>query len=338
MNEQEQAKSELIKSIDSFFGFKVKDSVVLLFVDEEFSTNHHIRLDNDPETLEAITGIVQRVPLKAQVRGVICISVSDDMATAQHSLLIAMRLVLTAGAIPLDAIASDGTNWESLTGESGIIDDAPSALEYALAAQGIFNFSSREEAMADIHKREPSEGVAQEIQKLLETCPLKRSELASWRKDIIEFCNSYTYRSLSDEDIARLAFASSDIATSHALIYHLAVTEKPSEMMHLWQRVFKRTPDEYRFAVAEILAWAFALEGSRWFIPELVPYCNEASPTFQAMMLALDTNLTPHMMSIAMQKSEVLKSKDKMESMLAPMVTSAVQYLIQNREQELHEE
>jgi hypothetical protein len=338
LNDQEQAKSELIKSVDSFFGFKIKESIVLLFVDEEFTTSHHVRLDNDLETIDSIAGVVQRVPPKAQAQGVICISVSEDMEKAQRILLEAMRIVLLCGSLPLDALATDGQIWESLTGENGIIDDTPSALEYALASRGIFNFGSREEAIADIHKTEPSEGVAKEIEKLLATCPIKHAELALWRKEIIEFCEGYAYAELTDADVAKLAFASADIATSHALIYHLAVTEKPSELMHLWQRVFRRTPDEYRFAVAEILAWSFALEGSRWFIPEIIPYCNEASPTFRAMLMGLDNNISPHMMSLAMQKSAVLNSKDKMESMLAPMVSSAVKYLVENRKDDLNEE
>ena len=335
MNENEQTKSELIKSIDSFFGFKVKESVVLLFVDSDFTTSHHVRLDNDAETLESIAGIIQKVPARAQEKGVICISVSDDMETAQHNLLESMRIILFSGAMPLDALVSNGSMWESLTGESGIIDDKPCALEYTLASRGIFNFPSREEAIADIHKAESSEGVAREIKKLLATCPVKRSELGLWRKEIISFCEEYAYAELSDADIAKLAFAAADIATSHALIYHLAVTEKQSAVMHLWQRVFKRTPDEYRFAVAEILAWAFALEGSRWFIPEIVPYCNDESDTFQAMMFGVNNNLSPHVMSMAMQKSDVFSSEDKMESMLVPMVSSAVKYLVENRKEDL---
>lgn len=337
LEDQEKAKSELIKSVDSFFGFKITESIVLLFVDEEFVTSHHVRLDNDPENLESIIGIAQKVPAYAQAKGVICISISETMEKAQHMLLEAMRQILMAGSVPLDTLASNGTFWESLTGESGILDSSPSELEFALASRGIFNFPSREEAISEIHKTEPSSGVTAEIGKLLQTCPVKRTELAIWRAGIIEFCESYSYQELSDADVAKLAFACADIATSHALIYHLAITEKAVEMMHLWQRVFKRTPDEYRFAVAEILAWAFTLEGSRWFIPEIAPYCNENSATFQAMMMGINTNLTPHMMSIAMQKSAVLNSKDKMESILAPMVSSAVEYLVQNRKDDFNE-
>lgn len=338
MNEQEEAKSDLIKSVDSFFGFKVKESVVLLFIDRNFTTSHHTRLDNDAESLENIIDIVKKVPITAQSVGIICISISDDMIKAQHELITAMRFVLMAGGTPMDALASDGTKWESLTGESGILDDTPSTLEYALAARGVFNFPSREEAIADIHKTEPSEGVANEIQKLLETCPLKSSELAAWRQEVLDFCESYDYRELSDGDVAKLVFASADVSTAHALIHQLAVTEKPSQMLHLWQRIFRRAPEEYRFAAAEILAWACILEGSRWFVPELAPYCHESSPTFRAMMIALNHNLSPHMITLGLQQSNLLSLKDNMEALLAPMVLSAIKYIIENREKELHED
>lgn len=338
LNEQEEAKSDLIKSVDSFFGFKVKESVVLLFIDSNFATNHHTRIDNNDDSLENIIDIVRKVPRDAQSVGIICISISDDMQTAQRELITAMRFILAADGIPLDALASDGKRWESLTGESGILDDTPSTLEYALAARGIFNFPSREDAIADIHHTEPSGAVADEIQKLLQTCPLKSSELAAWRQGIIEFCDAYDYRELSDSDVATLVFASADVSTSHALIHQLAVTEKPSQMLHLWQRVFRRTPEEYRFATAEILAWACLLEGSRWFVPELAPYCNESSPTFRAMMIALNYNLSPHMITMGLQQSNLLSAKDNMEALLAPMVLSAIKYIVENRDKELHEE
>lgn len=338
MNEQEEAKSDLIKSVDSFFGFKVKESVVLLFIDNNFTTSHHTRLDNDMESLEHIPDIVKKVPLTSQSAGIICISVSDDMQTAQHDLITAMRFILMSGGTPLDALASDGSRWESLTGESGILDDTPSTLEYALAARGVFNFPSREEAIADVHNRESSEGVATEIQKILATCPLKSLELATWRQGIIEFCDGYDYRELSDHDVAKLVFACADIATAHALIHQLAVTDKPSQMLNLWQRVFKRTPDEYRFAVAEILAWACILEGSRWFVPELTPYCHESSATFRALMVALNHNLSPHMITLGLQQSNLLSSKENMEALLAPTVLSAIRYIVENRQKELHED
>lgn len=338
MSAQEEAKGELIKSIDSFFGYKVTESIVLLFMDENFTSSHHARMDNDSENLESITEIIAKVPAHKQAKGVICISVSESMETAQHMLLETMRLVLMAGAVPLDALASNGVLWESLTGESGILDESPTELEFLLASRGIFNFPSREEALSDLHKIEPSDGVLIEIGKFLSVCPVRREELSIWRSEIVAFCEAYSYQELSDAEIAQLVFASSDIATSHALIYHLAVTKKSSEMMHLWQRVFKRTPDEYRFAVAEILAWAFTLEGSRWFIPEIAPYCNESSPTFQAMMMGINNNLSPHLMSMAMQKSQVFQSADKMESMLYPMVTSAVKFLVENRKEDFNQE
>lgn len=333
-SEQEHAKSELIKSVHAFFGFKVKESVVLLFVDEDFMASHHLRVDNSEEAMSQIPRLVKSVPPREQSQGIICISLSEDMELAQTSLIEAMRHVLEAEGIPLDAIATNGTFWHSLTGDNGVLDDMPSELEYALAERGIFTYPSREEALDDIHRVEPSEGVLKEITNVLDTCPVKSEELPAWRKSIVEFCENYSHGILTDAEVALLAFACSDRATTGAILRHLSRTEHPQKSLHLWQQVFRRTPEEYRQVVAEVLLWALALEGSRWFIPEVLPYCNEHSATFQALMLALRMNFTPHMLSLAMNRTTMMGTEENMDSMLVPTVSSALVYLVNNRQKD----
>ena len=331
MNEQEQAKAELIKNIDSFFGFKVEESIVLLFVGEDFSVNYHIRVDLTDEGIASVPEILTKVPQKEQDQGVICLVLSENMELAKMALLNTMRLVILTGGKPLDAIVCNGTIWESLTGDEGIIDDMPSELEYRLAERGIFNFPSREEAIAQFHKKEPSEGVMSEINKIMDRHTENRQDISQWRQKVVDFIQAYDRQELTDEQVAFLAFAAGDQITSKILITEVTLSESPEAMLHLWRNVFPRTPEDYRWAVGEILAWALAIEGSRSFISEVIPYCNPYSATFQALMIAMDMNMTPHTMAYAIKQSALVKEAS-LDAMLLPMVSSAVEYMVNKHE------
>lgn len=327
MNEQEKSKTELIKNIDYFFGFKVKESIVLLFIGEDFSVNYHVRVDLSEEGVSSVPEILSKVPQKDQDQGVICLVLSENMELAQAALLDTMRLVIFTGGKPLDAIVSNGTIWESLTGDSGILDGTPSELEYQMAERGIFIFPSREEAIAQFHRVEPSDGVMAEILKIMDQHTENRNHISQWRQKVVDFLRSYDREELTDEQVAFLAFAAADQITSKILITEVTLSETPERMLHLWRNAFQRTPDDYRWSVGEILAWSLAVEGSRSFLPEIIPYCNPHSATFQALMIAMDMNMTAHMMAYAIKKSELVKNAP-FDGMLLPMVSSAVKYMV----------
>jgi hypothetical protein len=331
MNEQEQAKAELIKNIDSFFGFKVEESIVLLFVGEDYSVNYHVRVDLSEEGVASVPEILTKVPQKEQDQGVICLVLSENMELAQAALLNTMRLVILTGGKPLDAIVCNGIIWESLTGDNGIIDGTPSELEYKLAERGIFNFPSRQDAIAQFHKQEPSDGVMDEIRNIMDRHTENRQDISQWRQKVVDFLRSYDREELTDAQVAFLAFAAADQITSKILITEVTLSENPEEMLHLWRNAFPRTPEDYRWAVGEILAWSLAIEGSRSFMSEVIPYCNPYSATFQALMIAMDMNMTAHTMAYAIKKSELVKQAS-LDAMLLPMVSSAVEYMVNKHE------
>lgn len=331
MNEQEHAKTELIKNIHSFFGFKVEESIVLLFVGEDFSVNYNVRVDLNEEGVASVPEILSKVPQKEQDQGVICLVLSENIELAQIALLNTMRLVILTGGKPLDAIVCNGVIWESLTGDNGIIDETPSELEYQLAERGIFNFPSREEAIAQFHKKEPSEGVMSEIHKIMDRHTANIQDVSEWRQKVVGFIHTYDRGELTDEQVAFLAFAAGDQITSKILIKEVTLSETPEAMLHLWRNIFPRTPEDYRWAVGEILAWALAIEGSRSFMSEVIPYCNPHSATFQALMIAMDMNLTPHTMAYAIKQTALVKDAS-LDAMLLPMVSSAVEYMVNKHE------
>lgn len=334
MSDPIQEKTELIKNIDSFFGYKVKESIVLLFVGEDHSINYNIRVDLDDNGLSSIPEILAKVTLKEGDLGVICIVFSEDIELAQNALLQTMRFVLLVGGTPYEAIVCDGTKWESLTGDSGVIDNLPSDLEYWRAEKGIFNYPSREEAIAQFHVKKPSDGVMQEIYNIMDAHTADRKSVSLWRKKVVDFIRSYRHEDITDEQVAFLAFAAADQITSKILIKEVTGTKHPAAVLQLWQDVFQRTPEDYRFAVGEILAWALAIEGSRSFIPEVIPYCNQYSATFQALMIAMDMKMTSHMMAMAIEKKLHI-SDDTYDDILLPMVSSAVKYMVDKHQKDL---